>query len=302
MKAEFKKRVPLIIAVISASAAILLLNIYLRKREVEIWNRMKLEEQKAEAAKPKVVMGVVIIAKKDIPPRTPITAEDLTFKQLPAEYIQPGAVTSLEQVIGQISSSPISAEEQILGVKLQPPGNVGKSLAEMTPEGKRAVTVPIEDLASIVSLLKPGDYVDIFAFIALPNIDPKSKEKTPPQLIPLFQSIQVLAIGNETIASTGKEKNKNMGSSPQTVTFALTPQEGTLLAFVQENGKIKLSLRSAQDVNVDQIAPADWNTLFKYLSTSKPEGAGVVGPVVEIYRGLQKEIIPLATSNNNKEK
>ncbi len=302
MKAEFKKRVPLIIAVVSASAAILLLNVYLRKREVEIWTRMKQEEQKAEAAKPKVVMGVVITAKKDIPAQTPITAEDLTFKQLPVEYIQPGAVTTLEQVIGQISSSPISADEQILSIKLQPPGNIGKSLAEMTPEGKRAITVTVEDLSNIVKLLKPGDYVDIFAFIALPSLDPKSKEKAPPQLIPLFQSIQILAIGSETMASTGKEKNMNTGAVPNTVTFALTPAEGALLAFVQENGKIKLSLRSSQDANVEQLAPADWGTLFKYLSTSRPEGAGVVGPSVEIYRGLQKEIVPLSTSNNNKEK
>ncbi len=300
MKAELKKRIPLAIAVVSGAIAILLLNIYLRKREVEIWTRMKQEEEAAAAAKPKITMGVVIIAQKDIPAQTPITAEDLTFKQLPTEYIQPGAVTALEQVIGQISSSPISAEEQILGIKLIPAGNIGKSLAEMTPEGKRAITVAVENMANIASLLKPGDYVDIFAFIALPNTgDAKSKEKPTSRLISLFQNVQVLAIGNETVSSTGKEKNKSGGTAPQTVTFALTPQEGALLAFVQENGKIKLSLRSAQDANVDQVAPADWDTLLNHLST-QPGGDGIGGPVVEIYRGLQKEVVPLSNSNNKK--
>jgi len=299
MKADLKKRIPLAIAIVSGIAAILLLNVYLRKREVEIWNRMKYEQQKLEASKPKVTMGVVITAKREIPARTPITADDLTFEQVPAEYIQPGAVTALDQVIGQISSSPIGAEEQILGIKLMPPGNVGKSLAEMTPEGKRAITVTIEDLSSMVGFLKPGDYVDIFAFIALPDLrSTKTKEKPASRLISLFQNVQVLAIGSETAASTGKEKNKNTGMVPQTVTFALTPQEGSLLAFVQENGKIKISLRSSQDANVEPVGPADWNTLFNYLSTTQRGDAGIGGPVVEIYRGLQREEVQLSTTNS----
>ncbi|MDD5731135.1 MAG: Flp pilus assembly protein CpaB, partial [Candidatus Omnitrophica bacterium] len=264
--------------------------------------KMRQAEQKAQAAKPKVTMGVVLVAKREIPVQTPITAEDLTFKQVPMEYIQPGAVTSLEQVIGQIASGPIGAEEQILSTKLLPPGNVGKTLSEITPEGKRAVTVSVDNLSSIASLLKPGDYVDIFALIALPRrTAAPAKEESEPRLISLFQGIQVLAMGNELVTSRNKTKESSASAAAQTVTFALTPQEAALLSFVQEHGKIKLALRSSQDTKIEAVAPADWDTLLNYLSTSQGEKAGLEGqPVVEIYRGLQKEIVPLSASSKEK--
>ncbi len=300
MKIELRRKFPLIIAVVCGIAAIILLNLYLRRREVEIWDRMKQEEQRAIAAKPKVTMGVVLVAKKEIPAQTPITAEDLAFKQVPVEYIQPGAVTSLEQVMGQIASGPIGAEEQILSTKLLPPGNIGKTLSEITPEGKRAVTVAVDNLSSIAGLLKPGDYVDILALIALPKkAAPQAKEESDPRLVSLFQGVQVLAMGNELAAS--RYKAKENAAAAQTVTFALTPQEAALLSFVQEHGKIKLALRSSQDTKVESVAPADWDTLLNYLSTSQGEKAGLEGqPVVEIYRGLQKEIVPLSASNKEK--
>jgi len=301
---QIQRKLPFIIALVCGLAAVLLFIVYLRKIEAEIWFKMKQQAQQAEAAKPKVTMGVVLVAKKEIPAQTPVTAEDLTFKQVPVEYIQPGAVNSLEQVIGQIASGPIAAEEQILSTKLLPPGNINKTLAEITPEGKRAVTVAVDNLPSIASLLKPGDYVDIFALIALPRkAAAQTKEESDPRLVPLFQGAQVLAIGNELLAS--KSKAKETSAAAQTVTFALTPQEAALLSFVQEHGKIKLALRSAQDTKVEPAAPADWGTLINYLSAGQGEKTGLENqPVVEIYRGLQKEIVPLLGSNSaqNKEK
>lgn len=302
MKIELRRKFPLIIAVVCGIAAIILLNLYLKNRESEIWDKMKQEEQRAQAAKPKVTMGVVLVAKREIPVQTPITAEDLTFKQVPVEYIQPGAVTSLEQVIGQIASGPIGAEEQILSTKLLPPGNVGKTLSEITPEGKRAVTVAVDNLSSIANLLKPGDYVDILALIALPKrAAAQAKEESEPRLISLFQGVQVLAMGNELVISKNKAKESGASAAAQNVTFALTPQEAALLSFVQEHGKIKLALRSSQDTKVEAVAPADWSTLLNYLSTSQGQKAGLEGqPVVEIYRGLQKEVVPLSAPSKEK--
>lgn len=297
MKIELKRKIPLVIALISGLAAIFLLKVYLEKWEMETREKVQQQLQKTQAAQPKVTMGVVLVAKRDIPAQTPIMGEDLAFKQIPTEYIQPGAVTAIDQVIGQISMGPIAAEEQILGIKLQPPGNVGKSLSEITPEGKRAVTVPIEDLASIINLLKPGDFVDIHAFIALPKMmgSQVTDKTSPARLISLFQDAQILAIGDETTATGAK--GKAGGEAPKTVTFALTPQESALLSFVQEHGKIKISLRSSSDVKVEETASADWDTLLNYLSSTQ-QGQGMEGqPVVEIYRGLQKEVVPLAASN-----
>lgn len=299
---HIQKRLPLIIALACGIWAILLLNAYLKRREGEIWERIKQAQQQAQAARPQERTAVVLLAAKDIPAQTPITPEDVTFKQVPAEYIQPGAVTSLEEVIGQISASTIVTGEQISRAKLIPAGKVVKTLSEITPPGKRAVTVPVANISSVINLLRPGDYVDILALIFLPGVEP-GKEKTTPRLITLFQGVEVLAIGEEFFIPEGTtlalKKEKGATTTPQTITFALTPQETSLLSFVQEHGKIKLALRSQEDTKPEPVAPADWDTLFKYLSSGAAGGTGFEGqPVVEIYRGLQKELVPLSEKRN----
>jgi len=66
---------------------------------------------------------------------------------------------------------------------------------------------------------------------------------------------------------------------------------------VQEQGKIRLVLRSPGDTQTQQVAPASWDTLFRtvmpqaFQQQEKPAAAPVKPKkTVEIYRGLSKEI------------
>ncbi len=297
---HIQKRLPLIIALACGIWAILLLNSYIKRRETEIWERIKQAQRQAQPTKPPSQMGIILVAGKDIPPQVPITPADLLIKEIPVEYIQPGAVSSLDEVIGQIASAPIAAGEQILKTKLLPSGKIGKSLSEITPAGKRAMNVSVDNMASIANLIRPGDYVDVLALIALPETADQSGAKSSvPRLISLFQNVEVLAVGGEFVAPSDisqaarKEQTKTISAGSQTVTLALSPQEAVLLSFVQEHGKIKLDLRSSEDTKQESIKPADWNTLLQYLYPSQEGVAQGKRPVVEVYRGLSKEIVPL---------
>ncbi len=298
---HIQKRLPLIIALACGIWAILLLNSYIKRRETEIWERIKQAQRQAQPAKPPSQMAIVLVAGKDIPPRVPITSADLLIKEIPVEYIQPGVVSSLDEVIGQIASAHIAAGEQILKTKLLPPGKIGKSLSEITPAGKRAVNVSVDNMASIANLIRPGDYVDVLALIALPQTTAQatSAKSSEPRLISLFQNVEVLAVGGEFVApseissTAKKEQTKAISAGSGTVTLALSPQEAALFSFVQEHGKIKLTLRSSEDTQKEAIKPADWDTLFQYLYPAKEGGTQASRPVVEVYRGLNKEIVPL---------
>ncbi len=292
---RIQKRLPLIIAIACGIWAILFLNSYLKRRENEIWERIKQQQRQAQPAKPSVQMAVVLVAGKDIPPQVPITPSDLMIKEMPVEYVQPGVVSSLDEAIGQIASTPIAAGEQILKTKLLPPGKIGKSLSEITPAGKRAISIPIDNMASIANLVRPGDHVDVLAFISLPEITTQSAGKTSePRLISLFQNVEVLAVGSEFSAATEPAKKEQAKTAAGgTVTLALTPQEAALLSFVQEHGKIKLDLRSSEDTQKETVKPADWDTLFQYLYPGK-EGEQGSRPMVEIYRGANREVVPLS--------
>ena len=108
-----------------------------------------------------------------------------------------------------------------------------------------------------------------------------------------------MAVGSEFVAPSDisqaarKEQTKTISAGSGTVTLALSPQEAVLLSFVQEHGKIKLDLRSSEDTKKEAVNPADWDTLFQYLYPAKVGGVEGSRPMVEVYRGLNKEIVPL---------
>jgi pilus assembly protein CpaB len=290
---DLQKKLPLIIAIACGILAIALLNIYLKQRESEIFEKIKQIPQQARPAQPQQQIAIALVAQTDIPAQVPITPGDVAIKEIPAEYLQPGAVTSLEEVIGQITAVEIAAGEQIIKTKLTPSVKIGKTLAEITPEGKRAIPVAVDNIADIAGLIKPGDYVDVFALIS----PPPGRGQTPPKasspnLVSLFQDIKILTVGTEF----GQTPQTRATSAPaaKVVTLALSPQEAVLLSFVQEHGKIKLALRSSEDTKKEFIKPVDWDTLFEYLYPSREDGAEGSGPMVEIYRGLQKEVVPLS--------
>ena len=298
-----RDKFPLIIAIICGILAILLLNVYLRHRENEIWERVKEAQKKMQPVMPPPERtGVVLVASREISPQTPIMPEDLLIKEMPIKYIQPGALASLDMVIGQISSTPIAAGEQILTTKLLPPGKIGKTLSEITPEGKRALTISVDDFSNISGLLKPGDLVDVLALLTPPSgAEGLGRDSNKPQVVPLFQGIEVLAVGSEfyTTPKDRMETSARSGYDTGTVTLALKPQEAILLSFVQDQGKIKLVMRSAEDVKIEPVRTADWDLLFQYLYPSpiirqpEPTTEGVV-PTIEIYRGLRRDFIPIS--------
>jgi len=302
---HIKKRLPLIIAFVCGIFAIVLLNVYLQRREADVLEQMrqdqeqtKVEQQQAKKAQDEAQkvaqsaqkMGVALIAQKDIPAQTPITPADLMFKELPAKEIDPGAVTSLDQAIGQITGVAIAKEEQILKGKLLSPSQISKTLAEVTPEGKRAVTVTL-DTASNMGLIKPGDYVDVFALIAPPAAGTQKKEE---RLFSISQNVKVLAVGGEVMGAASSLIKKDQASSGKgLVALAVSPQEAILFSFLQEHGKIRLILRSPEDTKIEIIHPADWNTLLQYISNSDTKAGAGKATTVEIYRGLVKEVVPL---------
>jgi Flp pilus assembly protein CpaB len=120
-------------------------------------------------------------------------------------------------------------------------------------------------------------------------------------VMPLFQNVQVIAVGQETnatprITSAARYNKADAKDVSSLVTVVLSPQEANIVSFVQEQSKIRLVLRSPADSKQEPVHPINWDTVFQYLM---PQPETVIEepkpiPTVEIYRGLQKERIPLS--------
>jgi len=172
-----------------------------------------------------------------------------------------------------------------------------------TPPGKRAITMNIDSLSAVGGLVNPGDFVDIIAHLDFPGENKPKKTSKEKIISVLFQNIQVLAVGTNydplgAIPPYEAQKNlKNLN-----VTFAVSPEEASLLTFAQANGKLQLALRSSgetQDRVLQQVA--SWDVLSEFvlkrqgteLSVRKKvipkkkeiEEVEEIKPFIQIFRG-----------------
>ncbi len=305
---EFKKKLLIVIALACGILAALLARMYIAEKEAKLQKEIEQVKQRdaADRAAKQVKKFSILVAARSIAAGVPIVAEDIATREVPEDYIQPGAVAATVNIVGVVAQSQILEGEQILRNKLGAPPEKPRMMSEITPKGKRAVSVAVDNIASLAGLLQQGDYVDALAIISPPpgstlytivNKAPGGQEnKTDKKVVtlPLFQHVQVLAIGSDMggVRSEQAKEKVSGNAAVTTVTLSLTPQESALASFIQEQGKIRLIMRANTDVSQTEVDPVNWDNLFEYLYPKARE-QGKIPATVEVYRGLQKEVVPL---------
>jgi len=296
---EMRHKLLLLIAVGCGALAVVLTVSYVNSERDKVARQMEKLRQAEANMKNSVTPEreiSVLVALKDIPVETMVTSEYLGIKKIPEQYVQDGVYTAQDNILGKTAKAQIFAGEQITRKKVGDAEKV-KLVSEMTPAGKRAVPLTVDNMAAIAGMLHQGDYVDVLAMISPPSSsslyalsgDSTAGKSSDPKVltIPLFQNVLILSVGSE---ANGKKRS---GAPENSVTVSLTPQEAALASFVQEQGKIRILMRSNSDFDQATIKPVNWDSLFEYLYPHARDG--VKPPAtVEIYRGLRKEIISLS--------
>jgi pilus assembly protein CpaB len=294
-----KQKLILISGLILGVLAIVMTKMYLDQQQQAVQERAK-----AALAAAQSNQTSVLVAKQDIPQGVVIDAEMFETSIVPNKFVQPQAVTSLDRIAGMVTVAPISKGEQISLSKLQTDRRSRSAdLAGVTPSGKRAITIVADSIASLSGMVRPGDYVDVLAIVPIPMQGPDGRVTAQTSVIPLFQNVLVLAVGQNTggaVAQSGRYSDSASSSGGSAagnvlITLALGPQEANLIAFVQEQGKLRLVMRSPADAKIEPMAPASWDTFFNYVMP-RQEVAPMVdtNEYIEVLRGLSKERIALS--------
>ncbi|MEW5894864.1 MAG: Flp pilus assembly protein CpaB [Candidatus Omnitrophota bacterium] len=174
------------------------------------------------------------------------------------------------------------------------------SLALRTPGGRRAYTVMIDSLSAVGGMVNPGDFVDIIAHMNLADFVKGGTEKVSSVV---FQNIQILAVGvNLQAPNDGYERQQQ--ARALTLTFALTPEEASLMSFLQQHGQMQLLLRAPDETEVEVLETASWGGLADYMfekqgtelqiprtraviETIKTQEQEEVKPFIQIFQGGQ---------------
>jgi pilus assembly protein CpaB len=175
----------------------------------------------------------VIIATRDIPARTVISAEMVSLQRVPIGTRHPQAAASLEQVLGKVTTEPLVAAEQVLSGRLFASAEAS-GLAFQLPSGKRAVSIGINSRIAVAYLVRPGDAVDVL-------ISYETATTREPHTAVMLQNIIVLAVGGEM------KQGSRAPEDSETITLAVTPAQAEQLTWAEDYGRIRLALRPATD-------------------------------------------------------
>jgi pilus assembly protein CpaB len=277
-----RRIITLVIALILGGVAVVVTRLYIS----DILQEAKARERRERQALLENQVPVVVAA-VDIPAQTAIESQMLSAGVFPREYVQPQAVQAADSVAGMVTLVAIAKGEQITMNKISVQQQRPKDIASLTPAGKRGFPVEVDNIKDLEGLLNPGDYVDVIAVLAVPQEGQGVKQT----ILPVLQNVPVLAVGKETSArAAAKSSSRDKQSS--VVTLALSAKEAGIISFLQEQGKIRLSVRSADDTVIETVEPVTWSEVYEYLPALKPQEQKQVKSI-EVFRAGKKEALAL---------
>lgn len=225
----------------------------------------------------------IVVATQDINAGTRLMPDLLKTIDWPSGSIPAGAFHEIEPLTSRVIKVNLHRGEPLLEAKLAPEGTAG-GLSGVIPEGKRAITVRVNDVVGVAGFALPGNLVDIL-------VNVKEDHKNPVSKIVLEQ-ILVLAVAQDLGRDETKPKVVNA------VTLEVTPEQAERLDLARSVGTLSLVLRNQIDKTTGSTAGVRTQDLLgtKVATVeAKPEGkkiiyksAGTPKPSVEIIRGLEK--------------
>ncbi|MFW5878507.1 MAG: Flp pilus assembly protein CpaB [Myxococcota bacterium] len=226
-----KGRIPLVIAVVLAGLA-------------GLFFYFAVEGERAKARRGWTLVYVVTAA-RDVPEGTVLEMDMIQQSPIPEQFVTGSVVRpdSVNYVVGQKVMVPLQAGDPILWSHFESTRGA-EMLSTMVQKQGRAITIAVDEIASVGGWVRPNDHVDIIGTFR----DPDSRDL---MTVTLLQNMIVLATGNITgstninLLSEGDRKYNN-------VSFLVLPEEAEILTLAAELGTLTLSLRNPEDMDLQE--------------------------------------------------
>ena len=154
----------------------------------------------------------------------------------PSGSIPVGSANDPKTLEDRVVKTSVLRVEPILDSKLAPLGTKG-GLSAVVAEGKRAMTVRVNDVIGVAGFALPGNFVDI-----LVNTTDDRKRGSADQISKIvLEHILVLAVAQEA----GRDETKPKVVSA--VTLEVTPEQAEKLDLARSIGSLSLVLRNQVD-------------------------------------------------------
>jgi pilus assembly protein CpaB len=185
--------------------------------------------------------GQFVVAAEPLAYGATVTSESIAEVPWFTSAVPEGAFTAKDDLLNggrRIVLSPLKRGEPILSSKVTGPGQRA-SLATVLEEGKRAVTVQVDDVRGVAGFVLPGDFVDL-VMIA----DEVSNKRQSYSDI-LLEHVKVLAIDQLASEADGKP------TVARAVTVEVTKEQAQKILLATNVGKLSLLLSRPTETSSD---------------------------------------------------
>jgi len=197
----------------------------------------------------------LVVAGSDIDLGSRLTPAMLKAVEWPTSSMPKGAFTNPAELDARVLRVSVLSGEPVLESKLAPVGSKG-GLSAVVAEGKRAMTVRVNDVVGVAGFALPGNYVDIIVNTQEEGAKGANKDQTISKIV--LEHILVLAVAQEV----GRDETKPKVVSA--VTVEVTPDQAEKLDLARSVGTLSLMLRNQVDL---KMAGTDGATKAKLLNT-----------------------------------
>ncbi len=222
-------------------------------------------------------LRTVVVAARPLPFGTKLSAAALQERPWPANSVPSGTFKSTAELIGpngeRVVLSAIAKGEPIFASKITGPGQQA-SLSVMIDQGKKAVTIRVDDVLGVAGFVQPDDRVDILLTRTTRGANENQEGSAYTDV--LLQDIRVLAIDQLADRNTQAKPAK-------AVTVEVDTADAQKLVLAASIGQLSLALRRAGASQVGAARRIGIEDLLK----SKDAAAGDK-PVVTVTRATKR--------------
>jgi pilus assembly protein CpaB len=192
-------------------------------------NRMEAIESRSKGNMVNVVVAKGKLQKGDL-----ISSETVAVRSVPSDYAHSNALmpNQFGTFDGKALAYAVNAGEIIIWSMLETQKT--PTFSARVDAGRRAITVPVDEINSISGLLEPGDLVDL-----LMTMSHQEKKYT----FPVLQAVKVMATGQRSVDDPKSGERRQYS----TVTLDASMEQAQNIIAAREAGKITALLRNPND-------------------------------------------------------
>ncbi len=210
---------------------------------------------------PLVTTSTIVVTAADVPLGTTLTADLVTTQEVKVDEKPVGAYTLTSEVIGRTVTTQLT-KGQLVDANAFSTSTVNPDIARLLEPGRRAMSIEVDQVSGVGTLIKPGDRVDVVMAITpwekfpVVSLDPETGAISGVDNLnhlsvkAIVQNVEV--VGTLLPAPPAQESPPPTEGTPPAVTapiviLAVTTQEAEALRFAQVDGTLTLVLRSPED-------------------------------------------------------